>query len=349
MLAGLHQTTTNAPQDLALMLKAMSEADEIYRPSPFWEGLALEHIHQLETQGFANFKRTVNLRYFNWGVPGILAHQLLPLGRWWLMKGHGNPLAARIVQEEPDKTILGRCAARIYAMHVAMLHQRVQSEDSARLLDRCSESLIGNPIQVRVGKLVVTQDLCNSVHEYIHATQFTDMSKSPLRVLEIGAGYGRLATLFLDVSPTCKYWIVDIPPALYISQRYLSEVYPEKKIFKFRPIARFSDVVDEVQKSDVCFFMSSQIDMLPEKSIDIALCISNLHEMTKEQIAHYFHRIDRMTRGTFYTKQWLRSIAKENGFTISRSEYPVLPNWMERFNVRHPIQSWFFEAAYQIQ
>ncbi len=331
------------------MLDALRDADEIYRPSPFWEKLALQHVNQLETQGFADFKRTINLRYFNWGILGIFAHQMIPLVWWWLMKGHGNPLTARIVDEAAGGSIYGPFESRIYAAHVALLYQRVLQEDRPGVFGKCTESLIGNPIRVRTDGVVVTQDLCNSIHEYLHATQFTDMSKSPLRVLEIGAGYGRLAEVFLQAKPGLKYWIVDIPPALYVSQRYLSQVFPEKKVFKFRPFARFADVEREVEDSDICFFLSNQIEMLPPKSVDITLCISNLHEMTKQQILHYFHQIDRMTHGIFYTKQWMRSIARENGFSISRSEYPVPSVWAERFNARHPLQSWFFEAGYEIQ
>lgn len=350
MSSALYDAAAMAPRDLALMLDALRDADPIYKPSPFWERLALEHVAQLEKEGFDNFKRTINLRYFNWGILGIFAHHMIPLAKWWLTAGSGNPTTARIVDEAAAGHLYGKVASRIYATHVALLYQRVLHEDRVGAFNKCTESIIGNPIRVRVDKdVVVTQDLCNSIHEYIRASQFMDWSKSPARVLEIGAGYGRLAAVFLDANPGTKYWIVDIPPALYVSQRYLSETYPGKKIFKFRPFKQFSDVEQEVNESDICFFMSNQIGMLPRKSVDITACISNLHEMTKAQISFYFHEIDRMTRGTFYNKQWMRSIAKENGFTISRDEYPVPPHWIARFNSRHPLQSWFFEAAYEIR
>src|SRR5689334_2417668 len=115
MPTGLFDTAKSAPEDLALMLNTLRAADDIYKPSPFWEQLALTHVQQLETEGFANFKRTVNLRYFNWSVLGILAHQLIPLGRWWLAKGRGSPLNARVVRKSPDDVVFGRISDRIYS------------------------------------------------------------------------------------------------------------------------------------------------------------------------------------------------------------------------------------------
>jgi putative sugar O-methyltransferase len=345
--AALYDAAAEAPPALASMLNTLRGADEIYRPSPFWEKLATEHIAQLEKNGFENFKRTINLRYFNWGLLGIFAQHVMPLAFWWLKSGRGNPLSARIADQGSSDSIYGTLGSRVYATHVALLYQRVLADDTKGVFSRCSESPIGNPIRVQLDpNTIVTQDLCNSVHEYLRATFSTD---TPKRVMEIGAGYGRLATVFLDASPGTKYWIVDIPPALYVSQRYLSEVYPDKKIFRFRPFDRFSDVEQEVNDSDICFFLSNQIEMLPDKSVDVSLCVSNLHEMTRAQIVHYFQQIDRLTSGTFYTKQWMRSIARENGFSISQNEYPVMPHWTERFNARHPLQSWFFEAAYDIR
>jgi putative sugar O-methyltransferase len=328
------------PPDLALMLQAMRSAKGIYVPSPFWERLAREHVTQLREHGFETFKRTINLRYFSWGLFGIFAHQIAPLAWWWLKSNRHSPAGARLATVSRDSGFFGKAGGKLYALYVALLFQRVQAEDDRNLFAICREPLIGNPILVRVADgITVTQDICNSIQEFLRATQ---SNPRPRHVLEIGAGYGRLATVFLAASPGTKYWIVDIPPALYVSQRYLCEVYPELKIFKFRPFERFSDVEAEVAASDICFFMNDQIEMLPAKSVDISICISNLHEMTRDQIAHYFKQIDRMTAGIFYTKQWMRSIAKENGFTIARADYPVPPHWVATFNARHPIQSWFF-------
>jgi hypothetical protein len=67
--------------DVNDLLEEMKTAPEIYRPSPFWQELTAVGLQQLEGGRFENFKRSVNMAYFNWSVPGILQHQF-PLMRW---------------------------------------------------------------------------------------------------------------------------------------------------------------------------------------------------------------------------------------------------------------------------
>jgi hypothetical protein len=71
--------------------------------------------------------------------------------------------------------------------------------------------------------------------------------------------------------------------------------------------------------------------------------------MTREQINLYFDEVDRLTRGVFYVKQWLRSrTTPEEGFVLRHGEYPVKAAWKNLYDERHPFQSWFFHALYAI-
>ena len=54
------------------LLEEMKNAPELYRPSAFWNELVDVGLKQIERNGLENFKRTVNMTYFNWGVLGIL-------------------------------------------------------------------------------------------------------------------------------------------------------------------------------------------------------------------------------------------------------------------------------------
>src|SRR5207244_5678393 len=64
----------NVDQELDQMLRFFATGPGLYRASPFWADLGGTHVQQLESDGFENFKRTVNTRYFNWDILGILRH-----------------------------------------------------------------------------------------------------------------------------------------------------------------------------------------------------------------------------------------------------------------------------------
>ena len=50
------------------------------------------------------------------------------------------------------------------------------------------------------------------------------------KILEIGAGSGRLADAILSLENNKKYVICDIPPAIFISYKRLQVAFPNKKI-----------------------------------------------------------------------------------------------------------------------
>lgn len=61
-------TATRRDPVLVEMIESMKKGPAIYAPSVFWEQLIERHIEELEAEGFENFKRTLNMKYFNWGV-----------------------------------------------------------------------------------------------------------------------------------------------------------------------------------------------------------------------------------------------------------------------------------------
>ncbi len=334
------------------MLSAMHRAPPLYRPSVFWERLIDRHIEELDRDGFANFKRTLALKYFSWDVLGIVRHQLTPVLWRWLRQPSSAPLFAELDGNRPTSgssraKTFNPAAALVYRTYVALLADLVADNDPLNLLSRLTEPELGNPFGVRYKGKWLSQDLCNSISEFYAATSHLDRSKEGIEVAELGAGYGRLGHVFLSSLAKSTYCVIDIPPALYVSQRYLTELFPDRKAFLFREFQSFEDVREEFEASSLRFIAGHQIELLPPDLFDVFLNISSLHEMTYEQIENYLRHIDRVCRGHFYSKQWRISRAQVNGFTIDESNYPLPKTWQELFHRQHPIQRMFFEALYK--
>jgi putative sugar O-methyltransferase len=339
-------------ESLDAMFVEIASAGPLFHPSQLWERLARHHAGEIEKHGFAQLKKTLGMRYFNFALPGIIAQSLLPAIWAWLKHPSGNPLAARMAHDPgaPLELKYTGLLGKFYAIYVELLYDQTRAYDSERLLDRIEDPPFGGPhlVQLSNGR-TTSQDLCNSIFEYYSIKRKIGAAAGDGPIIEIGAGYGRLAYVFLKSRPDCKYWIVDLPPALYASQEYLSAVLTDRKIFSFRHFETFAEVAAEVNKSDICFFSANQIRLLPDKVANTFIAISNLHEMRRDQVDFYFDEVDRVTRGVFYTKQWLASrTTKEEGFVLRRGEYPVKSTWHTIYDERHPLQTWFFHALYAV-
>lgn len=337
---------------LSLMIKELENSDKFYHPSNFWKDLNSLHIKYLSKEGFDKFKRSVNSKYFQWGTLGIIVHQLLPMINVLIKAGFAPLFKSRFEgnYKSPDSKlkIIHYLQQIIYKAYTASLYEFVAGFDANKILKNIGEPLIGNPILISYKNKLITQDLCNSVYDYYSIVREINLPKKP-KIAEIGAGYGRVAYVFLSILTNSSYCIIDIPPALFIAQNYLSKVFPKEKIFKFRSFKSYEEIKKEFEESRIRFLMPHQIKLLPRKYFDLFINISSLHEMTREQIDDYIAEIDRLGKGYFYTKQWRRSRTKDNQF-IKEEEYPIPRKWrIVNRNERHPIQNMFFDVLYKIK
>lgn len=328
------------------MFEDLYHAPKIYKPSAFWQNLIKDHTEKLSRKkGYENFKQTISKRYFNGRMIDITTHQL-PIVFKELFRGNLDPLFMSRIEK-------AGISALIYRIYTAYLFDYVHRKDKLGLLVKLQEPQLGNPSTVSYKNSFVSQDLCNSVHEFYSATEskkqidFTDIA-------EIGAGYGRLAFVFLKVFPKASYTIIDLPPALNIAQKYLSDVFPKEKIFYYRSFDNFIKVNREFELSRIRFLMPHQIELLPTRSFstkkkmfNLLISVSTFHEMTRAQIRNYFYHINRLTSGYFYFKQYIISRVIDSGF-ISLNEYPIHKSWKKIYKRFHPVQVLFFEALYKI-
>ncbi len=328
------------------MIRCLDSGPPVYRPSNFWQQLNQVNIAQLESSGLANMKRTLAQNYFTWvvGMRNPLFKHLVSLTHWqdWLQVLRGLPRYSR-------ENGLG--LRRFYELHLftRMVWMLAERGDERQLLQSISEPDYGNPFRLMFRNRLISQDLANSVMELYAITEGSSVSADDrFTVCELGAGYGRNAYVFLQAFPKCKYIVVDIPPALYVSQEYLARVLPDKQVMRFRPFSSIAEVNTELTRADIAFLLPHQAEQLADKSIDFFVNISSLHEMTLAQVEVYFAMIDRVTRGHFYMKQWRSFENKHDGITITESDYPYRHNWKRLYSRTSPAHPLFFESLVQI-
>ncbi len=332
------------------MLAELEQAPEIFRPSAFWETHGSGNLEQLGTDGFAAFKRTVNTNYFQWepgsprgdGPREIVARRLLSL---WLRRPNPRVLLATLAQ--PERSLHEGSAARWHAVCVAALWEQARRADPADLLGRFAEPDVGEPLLVRHRGRLVSEDQANSVLELATLAEAGGLPEPGSLVIELGGGYGRVAWLLLSAIPQLRYVVCDIPPALAIAQRYLTETFSELPAFRFRPFTDPDAVREELDGARLVFLLPHQLAALSPLGADLFINISSLHEMRPEQIELWFGEVDRHTRGRFFTKQWIHSVNVFDGLTFDRDEYPVPAHWRTLLDREVRTTPGFFEAVYR--
>jgi len=367
---GHHRST------IAAMCDELRLTKPIYQPSKLWDFFNDVNLKQLQRGGMNTFKRSVNQNYFNFIPHGLLDPQLLTLLKWWIGQPTVTPFATEVIDPDVDPADnrllpidrrvftlanhsrvtfavalkLGldpgrRLQLALYRWLVATLWDFVIAHDKLGLASRLAEPRLGSPIEVIHDGRLLSQDLghsileCNSLAPALKAHE----SGRRLRIAEVGAGYGRLAYALLKAS-AYQYLIFDIPPSLAISQWYLSNLFPGKRIFPFRHFERFEDIADELAAADIAFFTANQIELLPESYVDLSINISSLHEMRPEQIENMLAQIYRITSRFVYLKQYKEYINPYDDLKILEQSYKAAAGWRDRFRRTDATDSRFFET-----
>ena len=332
--------------EIEAMFREFANYPEVMLPSKYWQKLNKKNLQQLSDSRYENFKRTLARNYFTWIVNPWnkqIRFLIREAGIWQSMK-----IIGRAIVSPKHKFLKKRKHTIYYNMLTNLLWSYVEKNDPDGDLNRLVEPPQGNPLQVTRGGRLISQDLANSLLEYQAIMQSEVDPKKVSTILELGPGYGRSAYVFLELQPSCRYILVDIPPALYVAQRYLSEVFKDRKIFEYRPFDDFESVREEFEQADIVFLAPNSLKLLPGKSVDLSINISSLHEMRMEQIQFYFNEIERLTKNYFYFKQWKQTTVPFENETISESDYPVGEDWTLIMRQECKVQAKFFEAIYAL-
>lgn len=361
---------------IAAMRKELYAAKPVYRPSKLWEHFNDVNMEQLGRGGMNQFKRSVNQNYFNFIPYSLFDPQLLRLIKWWAVHPTLTPFMLKvndpdIVPEEGrllpiDRRVftlgqrnpvlswitrnlrmdLGRSAQkRVYRWLVAMLWDYTAAHDKLGLVEKLAEPRLGSPVEIYYQAKLVSQDLAHSILECNSILgEIGELAQDrSLRIAEVGAGYGRLGYVLLH-AVKCQYVVFDIPPSLYVSQWYLSEVFPVKRIFRFRNFERFDEIVGELAEADIAFFTANQIELFPAGYFDMSINISSLHELRPDQIDNMLGQIYRITRRYVYLKQYREYVNPYDSLVIREDSYKVAPGWKKLYHRSDTVDSRFFEA-----
>ncbi|MCA3420056.1 MAG: putative sugar O-methyltransferase [Roseomonas sp.] len=325
---------------LRAMEHDLARGDPVFRPSEFWSKLIRHHLDDFLSGRVLRFKRTINNCYMQW-MPGSFDDPRLTLP-FADFTARPSMIPIEVAAEVPPQPELAgevvgfneyapfadKGYLRFYAFYTGLIWQSMTRHATDGLHTWIEEPALGAPIALRYQGRPISQDLANSLLEYYRIKELVRQIEMPKRItyLELGAGYGRLAYVFLNAQP-CRYIIVDIAPAILVAKWYLTTLFPDRAVFGYRAFRDFAEVRDEVAAADIVFLSPNQLALLPDNFFDVAISVSTLHEMTLAQIERYKELISVKTSRAVYFKQWTSWQNPEDDIHVGSDLYMFLPPW----------------------
>jgi len=337
---------------IAEMRRGMRDAPAIYQPGDFWDGLISVNLEMLETEGIANFKRTVSNNYYNWMVTSLRDPQVRRALANWCARPTPVPLMSRLEQPASGLRTLNRQGAyRLsrfdawrYKLFVSILWEVARREDRDGLTRHLEEPTTGNPLRIRQRGRLISQDLANSIIERSFVAE-AGVTADGARVAELGAGYGRLAFVYASAA-SLTYCIFDIPPALSVSQWYLRQVLGAERVVPHTRWRDWATVESNLRPGSVAFFTPDQIELFPDRWFDLTQTISTLPEMPAEQSAHYLRVLGDKSGRALFLKQWRRWRNPDDAVELREADYLPPEEWRVARRRIDPTQPMFFDQLW---
>ena len=133
-------------------------------------------------------------------------------------------------------------------------------------------------------------------------TKQLNIKDSILKILEIGGGYGNLATKLKSLFPKCKYIIIDLPEVLFIQHYYISQYNPSSKIINLLDSKRIRSDIVEMEDYDFLLIPFNIYNNL-KINFDLVINTRSFGEMPKNILHNYFNFIQKSInqKGLLYT------------------------------------------------
>ena len=297
--------------EYGLMRKDNAAADTIYQPGKFWAEINADFTNLIWAGALNNLRN----EYFNRRFSG------------------------------PDP-----CSMQVYRSLLRIYHEHLLRIDRAFVSGMSDPQAGGIGDQTSIDGRPVSLDLLQSVEEALtirEGLKAVDHIGDPLIIVELGAGYGRLAHVCRRLWPSCTYVILDLPEALICAQTWLAQVFPNEVVPYSESRSCDLDRTTLLGKRIWCLG-AQDIERLPDKGIDVFINIYSFAEMPPTSVQNYYAHLRRITRGIFYTKQRKMETNLVEGTTTSEDSYPPLPGSRQIVRRTATLYDEMFEALYAV-
>ena len=155
-------------------------------------------------------------------------------------------------------------------------------------------------------------------------------------VLEIGGGFGSLARIIL-LNKNVKYFLIDLPETNMMSNYYLQNHFPEKKIFNYLDFKKYN-IENEIKNFDIFILPPNSLN---KKNINYNFIINarSFMEMNIDTITNYFQFIQDKIKNNGYFLNINRYLKYSAGEDIKFENYPYDNFWETEISEKSFLQN----------
>jgi putative sugar O-methyltransferase len=294
---------------LDAMVRDMGNADELYRPGNYWQVYFDRFYPILRSEGLAKFRASGQPTYRSMGVSGKPFILEDDLSAFWFsdLPAIKRAILGLLVHTGIYRKLNSRSIGALHDTFVAfenVLFQLALQGDTEWEILRIQDSGEGAPRDLfhphghpGVG---YTISFLRNFLEYRWAKRFVDFG-SVATILEIGGGYGAQAEVLLKLYPSItKYILCDIPPQLYIQERYLEAVFPGK-VTGFME-TRSLETIDLAATKRILIIAPWQLPRL-RSTVDLFWNSASFQEMEPPIVENYARLVTKLGTRYVYLKE----------------------------------------------
>jgi len=146
---------------------------------------------------------------------------------------------------------------------------------------------------------------------YAWCCQFVDFDKISM-ITEIGSGLGIQTEVLKKLYPDLTILLFDIPPQLYVCERYLSEVFPGE-VVSYRKTREMTSL-ESLEAGKIYIFGNSRFPLLPPQPNSLFMNHTSFQEMEPDVVANYLRTVNKSVDHVFMNNNIVgKEVAKRPG------------------------------------
>ena len=289
----MHNKIKNDIAELDLMMKDLSNYNGLLGPGSYWkenQKLIIKWLKKNDLNFFLKYDR-LNKSLSNFGggsrwrsvreidqeIQDTYNNKLFLLSQKLKFSKISNYYKYKLRDLSREKYIL--------KLLIKYLIIHCKDKDTDNELNKIESSLIGNPSDlISINNKLYTSKFLDEFLKYLEIKKHVNFEKIN-NFLEIGPGAGIFSEVLAKLFINLKIYLIDIPPQLYVTQSYLSAVFPNQ-VATYSMIKKDPSILNS-QNFRIFIIAPWQFEEINLGELDFAFNQVSFSEMKKETAKSY--------------------------------------------------------------